>query len=36
LLIGRLNGEIASPDPVVIVLEPELKIQESTVGQRRL
>jgi LacI family transcriptional regulator len=34
LLIGRLSGAIASKRPVVITLEPELIVRESTVGRR--
>jgi LacI family transcriptional regulator len=34
LLLQRISGEIASNDPVSIVLQPELKIRESTNGAR--
>jgi LacI family transcriptional regulator len=34
LLIRRIKGEIASGKPVTTVLEPELKIRESTAGAR--
>jgi LacI family transcriptional regulator len=34
LLIQRIAGEVKSKKPVTIVLEPELKIRESTIGAR--
>jgi LacI family transcriptional regulator len=35
LLLNRLRGEVSSPGPVNILLEPELKIRESTATLRR-
>ncbi|HOL70459.1 MAG TPA: LacI family DNA-binding transcriptional regulator [Bryobacteraceae bacterium] len=34
LLIQRITGEIKSTKPVSVVLEPELKVRESTLGVR--
>ncbi|MGE5571058.1 MAG: LacI family DNA-binding transcriptional regulator [Rhodospirillales bacterium] len=34
LLIQRITGEIKSSKPVTVVLEPELKVRESTLGVR--
>lgn len=34
LLIRRITGEVGSEEPVSIVLDPELKIRESTAGAR--
>ncbi len=34
LLIQRIAGEVKSKEPVVIVLQPELKVRESTTAAR--